>query len=82
MVNYAIQHRWVFNADGNHRQFAFRYAWVTSATFVLNLLVFEALYAGLRMWYVGAQAVATVVVFVANFEINRRFTFRTARDRS
>lgn len=76
VVNYSIQHKWVFAASGNHRQFVLRYTGVTAATFFLNLAIFHGLHALLGWWYVIAQAVATVLVFLVNFEINRRFTFK------
>jgi putative flippase GtrA len=75
LVNYALQYRWVFGATGAHRALATRYALVTSVTFVLNILLFHALLTGFYMWYGLAQAIATIVVFLVNFEINRRYTF-------
>ena len=75
VLNYALQHRWVFRADGRHITFARRYALVTAATFVLNVALFHALHAVVGLWYVLAQVIATVVVFLVNFEINRRYTF-------
>ena len=75
-ANYVLQHRWVFRAGGAHRVLVGRYAAVTSATFVLNVGLFHLLVAGFEVWYLASQFVSTAVVFLANFEINRRFTFK------
>ena len=76
VVNYTLQHRWVFGANGNHQRFLLRYIGVTPCTVAFNAALFHALQAWLGVWYPLAQAVATGVVFLVNFEINRHYTFR------
>ena len=76
IVNYLIQHRWVFRATGAHSVLFARYAAVTLVTFALNILLFRIAFYGLGLWYLPAQILASGVIFVANFIINLQYTFR------
>ena len=74
-VNYLLQHRYVFRAEGNHRTFFLRYVVVTLGTMVLNTGIFFMLYAILGLFYLLAQIITIGFIVVANFFINMQFTF-------
>ena len=80
LVNYALQHRFVFN-PGSHRHvllFA-RYVAVTLSTLALNVGLFWALTSGLGVFYVLSQIITIGVIVPLNFAINRGYTFRLER---
>jgi putative flippase GtrA len=79
-VNYVGQHAWVFRASGRHAVLFPRFAVVTFATFAANIALFHLLHDIIGLWYVAAQLVATAVIFVVNFLINRYYTFRPRPD--
>lgn len=76
LVNYIIQHQWVFRVDGAHRTLFTRFVSVTLLTFALNILLFRLAYERFGLSYLLAQVTATGVIFIANFVINVRYTFR------
>ena len=74
-VNYLLQHRFVFSRQGRHGRFFVRYLTVTlvglglnSALFLLGVNVFG-------FHYIPTQIVVIGLIFVANFFVNRDFTF-------
>lgn len=75
VVNYAIQHAWVFRVDGEHERFFVRYVLITIVTFILNMVLFWVGHQVIGLWYPVAQIAATGIVFVLNFGINRLYTF-------
>ena len=75
LLNYSLLQSWVFETSGNHRLFLMRYVVVTCITFVLNMGLFWLLYESMSINYSIAQVIATGVVFLVNFLINRSFTF-------
>lgn len=74
--NYTLQRYWVFEADGSHRVLFSRYVAVTFVTFGLNIALFWLLYRIVGLWYPASQVVATGVIFLVNFVVNRSYTFR------
>jgi putative flippase GtrA len=78
MVNYTIQHTWVFEAEGRHKEHLPRYVVVTLLTFALNLGLFWVAVNVAQVWYPVAQVFTTGVVFILNFVINRQFTFKVS----
>jgi putative flippase GtrA len=74
-VNYALQHRFVFNRNRQHRQFFARYVGVTLFTMALNAGLFWVLTAALGVFYVASQVITLGVIVPLNFVINRSFTF-------
>jgi putative flippase GtrA len=75
VVNYTLQHRFVFGRSSGHGSYFPRYLAVTLATMGLNTLLFWALYSGLHLNYVLSQVITFGVIVPINFVINRRFTF-------
>jgi putative flippase GtrA len=75
-VNYALQHRFVFNPDGrSHLLFFSRYVVVTLLTMALNVGLFWLLTSGLGMYYVLSQIITIGLIVPLNFVINRSYTF-------
>lgn len=76
IVNYTLQHRWVFGVAGGHRVFFSRYIAVTLSTFTLNIVLFWIIHQLLGVAYLLTQIVVTGSIFILNFIINRSYTFR------
>lgn len=74
-VNYTLQYYWTFRASGPHALMLSRYTLVTLAMLLVNLLIFWFLNEQLDVYYFIAQIVATGIVVILNFTINRRWTF-------
>ena len=77
VVNYTIQHRWVFEAEGNHSAHLPRYLLVTFITFAANLGLFWVALNLVGLWYPVAQVLTTGFIFILNFILNRQFTFKS-----
>jgi putative flippase GtrA len=75
-VNYALQHRFVFNPHGrSHVLFFSRYVVVTLLTMALNVGLFWLLTSGLGMYYVLSQVITIGLIVPLNYVLNRSFTF-------
>lgn len=78
VANYLLQRAWVFR-DRTSPVFSIaRYALVTAGTFACNLGLFWLAHHALGLWYPVSQLLATGIIFLGNFVINRHFTFRPA----
>lgn len=77
-VNYSCQYWWTFKAKGSHHIIIFRYLLVTTAMLGLNTLLFWTLTSKLSLHYLIAQSLTTAVIMLANFNINRRYTFASS----
>ena len=75
LVNYTLQHRFVFHRSRGHAAYFPRYLAVTLATMTLNTLLFWALSSGLGIGYLASQVLTIAVIVPINFTINRSFTF-------
>lgn len=75
-VNYYLQYNWTFRSTQPHKQALFRYLAITVAMLMLNLLIFQIANQQLGLDYRIAQLFATGIVFLANFTINSRYTFK------
>ena len=74
-VNYLLQHRYVFRAEGNHRRFFTRYIAVTLGTMAVNTGLFFVLHEIVGLFYLLAQIITIGFIVIANFFINLQFTF-------
>lgn len=75
-VNYALQHRFVFNPGSSRHLLLFsRYVAVTLLTMALNVGLFWLLTSGLGVFYVLSQIITIGVIVPLNFAINRSYTF-------
>jgi putative flippase GtrA len=75
IVNYALQHRFVFSRSGGHGWYFPRYLAVTAIAMMLNTALFWALSSGLGVFYLASQVITIGIVVPVNFVINRTFTF-------
>ena len=76
LINYSLQYSWTFQSKQNHKQAFSRYAVVTLSMLLLNLLIFKGSTDLLAIDYRLGQLLATIVVFLANYTVNSRYTFR------
>jgi putative flippase GtrA len=74
-VNYLLQHNFVYNCEGGHGKHASRFAMVTLMGLLINYVVFSRLLAVID-FYLLAQLMTLIIVFVFSFIINTTFTFR------
>jgi putative flippase GtrA len=79
LVNYSLQHSFVFGRSRGHAFYLPRYLAVTAATMTLNALLFWTLSSRLGVQYLASQAITLAVIVPINFVINRSFTFAAAR---
>jgi len=75
LVNYTLQHRFVFARSRGHGAYVPRYLAVTSGTMLLNTLLFWTLSNDLGIDYLASQALTIGVIVPINFALNRTFTF-------
>jgi putative flippase GtrA len=76
VVNYTLQHRFVFSRSRGHGSYFPRYLAVTLGTMTLNTLLFWTLSSGLGIYYLASQMITIGIIVPINFTINRSFTFR------
>jgi len=74
-VNYALNHRLTFASERAHRVALPRFFAVAGVGLLLNAVVMTGMLAVLPLHYLVAQVVATGVVLMTGFLVNRRWTF-------
>ena len=77
LVNYLLQYHWTFEADGLHHVMLSRYAAVTLTTMAINNALFWTFTEQFGMHYLLAQLLATGMMVIVNFLINKHYTFVT-----
>ena len=77
IVNYTLQHGFVFGRSRGHGLYFPRYLAVTMVTMALNTALFWALSSGLGMFYLASQVITIGIIVPINFVIHRSFTFAT-----
>lgn len=75
-VNYYYQYYITFKSARSHKQALPIFVLLAVIMLQLNFVIFWLLWEKLGVHYVMAQIVSTGVVFLANFTINKRYTFR------
>lgn len=75
VVNYLLNYHYTFRSERPHAVSLAKYAVVSAVGIALNAVVLAGATTWLGMHYVGAQVLATVVVFVMAFAVNRAWTF-------
>lgn len=75
VVNYALNHRYTFRSRQPHAISLAKYMVVSAGGIALNAVVIAGATSYAGMHYVGAQVLATIVVFVVAFAVNRVWTF-------
>jgi putative flippase GtrA len=74
IVNYGLQRQITFESDAPHIQAASSFIAAASVLAVINVVIFSILIGYIN--YIIAQVFTSLVVFLLNYEFNRRFTFR------
>jgi putative flippase GtrA len=75
LLNYWLQYRWTFRADGSHGIMFPLFALIAVLALGVNTVVFWACNVVATLPYLLAQVIATGTVVVVNFYLNRRFVF-------
>ncbi len=75
VVNYLLNYRYTFASARPHREAAFRYLVVSLLGIALNALVVALVIRAIGSHYAVAQVVASAVVLVFAFLVNRLWTF-------
>ncbi|WP_458498542.1 GtrA family protein [Methylomagnum sp.] len=76
VFNYSLQYHWTFAAHGSHAIIFSRYIGVTLAMLGINTLLFWIFQVRFSLPYLLAQVLATGIIVILNFNINRNFTFK------
>lgn len=76
-VNYLLQHRYVFARTSGHGIYIGRYLFVTLGMAVANTVIFAFIVSLDVAPYVIVQISVTALIVIANYLVNRSFTFRT-----
>jgi putative flippase GtrA len=74
-LNYVMQRRFTFVSDVDHMRAAPRFLAVGTVSALVNTALFA--YLATLMHYFVAQTITILAVFVLNYQLNRRITFRT-----
>jgi len=75
IINYSLQHRFVFKKSGDHGVFFKRYVLVTSIMQIVNVVMFWGLITYTSIQYILAQTIVIGFVFICNYIINSTYTF-------
>ncbi len=80
ILNYTLQYHWTFEISEPHGRVLAKYVFITFSMLGVNTIIFWVLYTKIDVMYLGAQFIATGVVTILNFLINKNFTFVPSRD--
>ena len=75
IINYSLQHRFVFKKSGDHGVFFKRYVLATSIMQIVNVVMFWGLITYTSIQYILAQIIVIGFVFICNYIINSTYTF-------
>ena len=75
-VNYFLNYRITFRSSERHFEASIKFGLVAGSGLVFNLLIMFVLNQSIGIHYVLAQIVATSVVLIWNFFVNRYWTYR------
>ena len=75
IVNYNLQHKYVFKKYGNHGLFLKRYIIVTSIMQIVNVVMFWGFITYTSIQYILAQVIVIGFIFLCNYIINSTYTF-------
>lgn len=73
---YLMLYHWAFKSNGKHEVLATKYAFTSLLMLGLNFFVFWLLNERFHVWYMYAQIIASTIVCLANYVVNRLYTFR------
>lgn len=72
---YLMLYHWAFQSNGNHGIIAFRYAISSTLMLGLNFFIFWVMTEYFQIWYIHSQIVASSIVALVNYVVNRLYTF-------
>ena len=75
IINYSLQHRFVYKKSGDHGVFFKRYVLVTSIMQIVNMVMFWGLVTYSNIQYIFVQVIVIGFIFICNYIINSTYTF-------
>ena len=79
LVNYFAQYHWTFSATDSHKTALPAFVAIALAGLALNSCIFWAAAEFFNLPYVASQIVATGLVVLFNFSLNRRYVYTDYR---
>lgn len=76
MYNYHLNRNWTFKADGSQKKQLPAFLLTGGIALLLNNFILYASVDLLGVWYIYGKIIATALVTIWNFFINKYFTFR------
>jgi putative flippase GtrA len=76
IVNYTLQHKIVFNKNGDHHIFFKRYFFLTLIMQMVNIGLFWVFINLIGIQYLIAQVIVIGIIFMCNYFINSQYTFK------
>ncbi len=73
---YLMLYYWAFKSNGDHKVMASKYVLTTSLMLGVNFLIFWIMTQPLGIWYIYSQIIASTVIALLNYVVNRLFTFK------
>lgn len=77
LLNYYLQHQYVFNKTGRHYTHFTRFISVVILMQILNVSLFSLIINYTTIYYLLAQAIVIGILFFFNYFINSKFTFNS-----
>ena len=75
VLHYLILYYWVFKSTEFHSKTLFRFCMFVFISLALNTLIFTFFLEILKLWYLFAQLITTLIVLFFSYFMNSRFTF-------
>jgi putative flippase GtrA len=72
---YLMLYNWAFKSDNKHHVVATKYAFTSISMLGLNFYIFWLLNERHEIWYIYSQLIASTIVALVNYVINRLYTF-------
>ena len=76
VINYNLQHKYVFKVEGKHRIYFKRFLIINIITQILNMILFWISINILDIQYLIAQTIIIGLIFILNFLLNKLYTFK------
>lgn len=73
---YLMLYHWAFESNGKHEVLATKYAFTSLLMLGLNFFIFWVLNEKFLVWYIYTQIIASTIVCLVNYVVNRLYTFR------
>ena len=75
LINYYLNYRYTFASNESHKKTLPKFATVSITGLGLNVIILMLLTEQLALHYVFSQVIATIIVLLWNFIVNKMWTF-------